>query len=177
MAKIAHDLFLLTTNLSQLKSKEQTIHLFIESIKTIFTSKNFSWHEEKENIPAPNFPICTRMRTYGFLHFEKSLQKDAESYALLQNASQLLAIMLERIHLEEFLNDQKNHLQYLVNEKTREYSALNEENQVINEELTEGSRNLQQINDKLAAEVMERERMQNELKTMLHRFEIHISRW
>jgi PAS domain S-box-containing protein len=175
MAKVAHDLFLLTTNLSQLKSKEQTIHLFIESIKTIFTSKNFSWHEEKENIPAPNFPICTRMRTYGFLHFEKSLQKDAESYALLQNASQLLAIMLERIHLEEFLNDQKNHLQYLVNEKTREYSALNEENQVINEELTEGSRNLQQINDKLAAEVMERERMQNELKTMLHRFEIHIS--
>jgi len=160
----SHDLFLLTTSLSQLKSRSELIHLFTESIKNIFSGSKFSWHTEKENAPTPNFPVCTRTRTYGYIHFDKSLQRDQESYALLQNATQLLAIMLERLVMEELLSDQKVHLQDLVNEKTREYAALNEEYQVINEELIEGTRNLQQINDQLTMEVNERKLAEEALK-------------
>ncbi len=87
-----------------------------------------------------------------------------ESYALLQNATQLLAIMLERLTMEEFLNDQKIHLQHFADEKNTENAALNEEYQAMNEELMEGNRNLIQINDQLAGEIAHRKLAEEALK-------------
>lgn len=46
---------------------------------------------------------------------------------------------LERLGLEEYLNDQKIHLQHMVDEKTNAYAALNEEYQVMNDGVFKGT--------------------------------------
>ncbi|MCX6285687.1 MAG: PAS domain S-box protein [Bacteroidetes bacterium] len=175
MGNTANELFLLNTSLSQLRNAGQVIQLFIESIKTIFPNKILSWHPEKDNPPHPNFPVCSRNRTYGFIHFDKSMQKDQESYVLLQIAAQTLAVLLEKLSLEESLLIQKIHLQQLIDEKASENAALNEEYQAMNEELMEGNRNLLQINDQLALEIQERRKAEELQQATLQRLNTHIS--
>lgn len=157
MDRPLHDLFLLTTSLSQLKNKEEVIGLFTEGINTIFPTWKISWHTESEALSSPSFQVCTRTDTYGFICFDKSIEQDLESFSLLQNATQMLAILLEKLVLESLLNDQKNHLKILVDEKTSEFATLNEEFEMVNEELTEGNAYLREINEQLAAEIKVRQ--------------------
>ncbi|MCX6240365.1 MAG: PAS domain-containing sensor histidine kinase [Bacteroidetes bacterium] len=103
MKNAANELFFLNTRLSQLKNSGQVIPLFIDSLKTIFPNTNFSWYPENGNPLHPNFPVCCRNKTFGFLQFDKSLQKDEGTYVLLQNAIQQLAFLLERLMLDQSL--------------------------------------------------------------------------
>ena len=149
MANLAFELFLLSTNLSQFKSKVLITKLFIESINSFFAGHEFSWSIEDYDIAETKIQVCTRFKNYGYIHYNKQSAFTDESFSLLQNAFQLLAIQLEKIDQEELLNNQKEHLNILVEEKTKdliesqnelikqinEYAALNEEYKTQNEEL------------------------------------------
>ena len=149
MANIAFELFLLSTNLSQFKSKVLITKLFIESINSLFEGHKFSWSVEDCNIDKTKIQVCTRFKNYGYIHFNKQSAFNDENFSLLQNAVQLLAIQLEKIDQEELLKDQKEHLNILVQQKTKdlvesqnepikqnnEYAALNEEYKIQNVEL------------------------------------------
>ena len=70
MGNYAHDLFLLTTTLSQLKEKEPVIKLFIESMNDIFHGYAFEWFNEKAIDVENSIEVCTRNKNYGFLSFK-----------------------------------------------------------------------------------------------------------
>jgi PAS domain S-box-containing protein len=172
MNKIATELLLLTANLSQLKNRERIIQLFAESIQSIFHNYKFHWEIEEHAITGYSIPVCTRMKTYGYLHFDRAFQLFHEQYSLFQNATQLLAIVLERLEQEELLNDQKAHLQYLVEDQTNhliekqdELNEMNEEFATINEELVETNKTLLHLNEQLHLEIEERKRIEEKLRT------------
>ena len=148
MANIASELFLLFTNLSQFKSKVLITKMFIESINSFFVEQEFTWSAEECDIAETKIQVCTRYENYGYIHFNKQSALTEENFSLLQNAVQMLAIQLEKIDQEELLNDQKEHLNILVQEKTKD--LVESQN-----ELTKQNKDL--LNTKKQAEKNERE--------------------
>jgi len=127
MANYAHDLFLLSTNLSQFKSKVLIIKIFIESINSIFSGHQFTWNNETDKNAEANIKVCTRSKTYGYLCYYDQSTLTAETIALLQNAVQMLAILLENLEQEKLLTYHNEHLDSLVKEKT--YDLLKSQQQ------------------------------------------------
>ena len=107
MNRLEHDLFLLVTNLSQLKSKDQIIKLFIECIDSIFPDYNITWDSVNEKTSKYKIEVRTRLKTFGFISFNKGLNEDSESFTLIQNLSQLVAVLLEKTEQELEVNQAK----------------------------------------------------------------------
>lgn len=137
MKNLAQELFLLTTTLSQLSNKDRIIQLFIESMNDIFHEYSFSWFPDKSAECGTMIDVCTRRKSYGFISCATSSRIDATITNLINNAVQLLAIFLEKIEQESLLQDQKNHLQILVDERTSELYKVNTQ---LEKELTEHKR-------------------------------------
>lgn len=164
MQQIATDLILLHTSLSQLKNAEGIKNIYIEAIQQIFENKSFRW----QNLPFDAeklMEVCTRSNIFGGIEYDIKLQDSPEEFALFQNSAQLLAIILENLENEKYLNDQKNHLQHLVEEHTNsliekqaELNEINEEYATLNEELIKTNRSLLELNSNLVNEITEHEK-------------------
>lgn len=139
-----HDLYLMTTHLIQIQSKDLLIQLFMESVNDIFPGHEFKWCSEHAPKSISKLPVCNRNRNYGAITFAENAGTEPESYALLQNAVQMLAVALEKLEQDQFIADQKLHLQYLVAEKAEKFELLNKEYMAMNEELLEGNKRLQE---------------------------------
>ncbi len=137
MKNYAQELFLLTTTLSQLSNKDRIIKLFTESMNDIFNDYFFTWFSEKTTQSDTIIEVCTRRKNYGFISFTSNSQTDQTTHNLICNATQLLAIFLEKTEQENLLLDQKNHLQILVDKQTSELSEINIQ---LEKELTERKR-------------------------------------
>ncbi len=105
MKNLSHDLFLLTTNLAQLQSKDLAIKLFVESIGSIFPEQNFAWGNDVSDIKNDAIQVCTCQKTYGLLQFDNVQNIDNESFSLIENAAQMLGFILEKLAQEELLAD------------------------------------------------------------------------
>ncbi len=119
MANYAHELFLLSINLTQFKSKVLITKIFIESINSIFSGHKFNWSEEIVENAENCLKVCTRNKTYGYISFSIQPTFTEETFSLLQNSVQWLAILFEKLEQETLLNNQKEHLYSLVEEKTK----------------------------------------------------------
>jgi PAS domain S-box-containing protein len=117
MNRLGHDLSLLVTNLSQLKSKDQIIKLFIDCIDSVFPDYKFTWDSVNEKTSKYKIEVCTRLKTFGFISFNKGLNEESESFTLVQNLSQLVAVLLEKTEQEELLADKELKLRNLLHEK------------------------------------------------------------
>jgi PAS domain S-box-containing protein len=117
MNRLGHDLFLLVTNLSQLKSKDQIVKLLIECIDSIFPDYSFTWDSVNEKTSKYKIEVRTRLKTFGFIGFNKGLNEDSESFTLIQNLSQLVAVLLEKTEQEELLADKELKLRTLLHEE------------------------------------------------------------
>ncbi len=121
----AQELFLLTTTLSQLNNKDRIIRLFIESMNDIFQSFSFEWFKEKPSEYDDVIEVCTMHKNYGFITVKINSRTNTATNKLIHNATQLLAIFLEKIEQEILLLDQKNHLQILVDKQIAELNRTN----------------------------------------------------
>ncbi len=130
MPNYAQELFLLTTTISQLNSKDGIIRLFIESMNNIFQPASFSWLSEKRRNGGLEMEVCTRKKTYGYLSLISERTLDRETENLIHNAIQILAILLEK-------SEQENNLQQLVDQRTAELSRANEDLEKSNLSLQE----------------------------------------
>jgi len=153
MSNYAHELFLLSTNLSQFKSKVLITKIFIESINSIFVDHGFSWNENIGENTLEQMQVCTRTKTYGFISYNNQAKFTDETFSLLQNAVQLLAILFEKLEQEALLNDQKEHLKLLVEEKTKDLLESQNEIEKQNKELRERNIFIQTILDNLPISV------------------------
>jgi PAS domain S-box-containing protein len=173
MQQIASDLFLLTTNLSQIKNRNRLIQLFLKSIHTIFAGHSFDWLPENDQYThLHTLAVCTQRNKYGYILYDKSLTDNAEGFALFQNTAQILAFLIERLEQDELLLNQKAHLQQLVDNQTNdlikkqnELNEMNEEFATMNEELIDTNQSLIRLNEQLRNEIEERKRNEEQLRT------------
>ncbi|MDO8897292.1 MAG: PAS domain S-box protein, partial [Bacteroidales bacterium] len=149
MSNIAHELFLLAVNLSQYKSKTLIVKVFVEGINTIFNPHTFEWSEEKTEDNETIFDVCTRTKKYGHIKHNKKGNFTNEAFSLLQNVVQMIAVLLEKLEHEEFFNNQKEHLQQLVDKQTSDLLQRQTELQTQNEEYEALNEELRQTNDEL----------------------------
>lgn len=120
MHSLSHDLFLLMVNLSQLNDEQLVIKLFQKSISQLFnTTASFV----KEN-PNTGFKVQTTHNQFGWLTTSKSLTDEEQTH--IQNAVQMLAVILERLHQQHLLKRDKKSLQFQVDEKTAHLEASQE---------------------------------------------------
>lgn len=141
MESFTNYLLLLIANLSQRKNKQNITKLFIEGLNSFLPCIGFSWRDKPG--ADSTLMVSTRNKTYGEIVFDKpDFQHNKRKFVLLQNAAQMLAVILERLEQEALLNDQKLYLENLVKERTeelekqnKEYASLNEEYLTQNEEL------------------------------------------
>jgi PAS domain S-box-containing protein len=137
MKRHAQELFLLTTTLSQVSNREKIVQLFVESMNEIFSGHSFAWFPQKPPEGDTTIEVCTRHKNYGYIALTANGQADPTTQSLISNATQLLAIFLEKTEQETLLKDQKNHLQILVDEQT---DALRQANLKLEKELVERQR-------------------------------------
>ena len=123
MDSFSNYLFLLIANLSQQRNKKRITKLFIDGLNSLLPETAFSWEEKSndENI----IPVCTRKNNFGNIKYAKSLiDADNNALVLVQNAAQMLAIILERLMQENLLLDKKLNLENQVEQRTKEIKKL-----------------------------------------------------
>lgn len=126
MDSLAHDLFLLMANLFQIQSKDRILLLFTNAINSLLNELNIVYYDqilEDENI----LEVCTSKYSFGYFKLEGGLtQITEERYHLLQNAVQMLAVILEKNKQEKLLEDEKKFLNEIVRERTSELQKKEE---------------------------------------------------
>ncbi len=132
MKNHAQELFLLTTNLAQLKDRDRIISFLIESMHDIFSGYSFEWISELKVESENAVEVSTRNKNFGFIKYY-SESADEIIQDLIYNSGQLLALILEKLEQENLLIDQKNHLQILVDEQTKHLVASRDEIKSITE--------------------------------------------
>jgi len=117
MTNQAFDLFLLATNLSQLKDAARVQTLFLEGMQTIFAGAVFSWVEEDSPGKGECVEISTRQDTFGFVCHSATVSLDEPSRVLIYNACQMLGVLLEKLKQEQALVDQNAALETLASDR------------------------------------------------------------
>lgn len=104
-----HDLFLLMFNLSQMNDKAKVIEFFHESISELFKPHQFIYSEHRVSDIAYSEEISTRNFFYGYLL--SASEPTGETKQLLQNAIQMLAVVLDRLNFEAGLKEKVDSLE------------------------------------------------------------------
>jgi signal transduction histidine kinase/CheY-like chemotaxis protein len=128
----AHDLFLLMLNLSQYKTSEKILDFFLAAMENTWEGLNFRFHGRLDEVAGSAkkneevFPIATQTHRFGVVvvRGKPAAKKDI---ALIRNAVQALAIILENREQEKLLANEKIHLEEAVKERTAELIAVNEQ--------------------------------------------------
>lgn len=115
-----HDLFLLMFNLSQMNDKAKVIELFHESLTELFRPHQFTYSEKNVSDSAYSEEISTRNFFYGYLL--SATEPTGETKQLVQNAIQMLAVILDRINFEAEL---KNKVDTLESMTLQQLSKIN----------------------------------------------------
>ena len=96
-----YDLFLLLFTLSQMHDREKIISLFQESLEELFYPYDFTFSVTKKEGATYSEAVSTTHYSFGYI---SSFNEPAiEVKQLLQNAIQMLAVILERLQFESEL--------------------------------------------------------------------------
>ncbi len=125
MKNLTKELLLLTTALSQLSNKDRIIQHFIESMNEIYHELSFKWTSDKPTDSDNSIEACTRLKNYGYILLTSSNPIDTTDYNQISNASQLLAVFLEKTKQEDLLLNNKNNLKKLVDGQSTELNHAN----------------------------------------------------
>jgi PAS domain S-box-containing protein len=107
----------MATNLAQIKNRERVITLFVEGINSIFPEFSLSWTNETASEQQNQMEVCTRNERFGFVVYAGEIRPD--EMALIHNASQMLGVILENLHQEQLLLEQKQVLEALAEERAQ----------------------------------------------------------
>ncbi|MBN1926487.1 MAG: PAS domain S-box protein [Prolixibacteraceae bacterium] len=163
MQNIASELLLITTSLSTLKNKRQVINIFLESLNELFSGIIFHWHDFKDLKIDTYFPVATRKHTFGYIEIEGNLLNNPKQTAHLQNALQILAIILERLEQDLLLKKQRDELQKIVNRQTTDLLQKNKALGIANKELSKNNKTLKKLNKKYENEINRRKILEKKL--------------
>lgn len=120
----ANDLFLLMVNLTQLHSREKVIGLYIQGIEEIFKPLIFRYMQSSETDSDNIIEIRTRKSQFGVIQFDPDLNNDEEKKILLINSVQMVAVILERLNIDQELLIQKKELEVIASKKVIELKQI-----------------------------------------------------
>ena len=103
------DLFFLMFNLSQMSDSDNVTTLFCESISEIFQPLHFIFTTNHLNDAVYSEEINSRNISYG--HICSNIKPSNEVIQMVQNATQLLAVILDRLRVEDKLNTRVSSLE------------------------------------------------------------------
>ncbi len=115
---LINDLFLLMFNLSQLGDKNRIVQLFIQSISEIFKPAIFNYSEQKKDDEIFEEEVITRNSSYGYIYSDNHLTDENSRH--LQNAIQMLAVVLERLSYENTLHQEKEKIESIADERLKD---------------------------------------------------------
>ncbi|MGM0566367.1 MAG: hypothetical protein ACQESX_06390 [Bacteroidota bacterium] len=192
MKNIAHDLFLLMFSLTQVQNKAKLHEMFVEGLNEIFSPVVFQFSKEsKEEFPY-ELEIKTRRSHFGFIRITDVKNAPKEHLPMLQNATQMLAVMLERITFDQQLEKERESLEQIADRRNKDLKKkINELEQVRNaslnlvedlqlevekrkqyeKELKESETELRHLKENLEAEVDKKTKELNERVEILERFQ------
>ncbi len=127
-AHIAHDLFLLMLNLSQIREKQRIMSVFVEAVNTFWEGVRLREVDKSGGYPdAEEIAIATVHHDFGRLAIEceAGCALCSEGRSLLRNAVGMLAIILENRLRGEILSDEKRRLETRVRAGAEELIAVN----------------------------------------------------
>ncbi len=159
----ANDLFLLMVNLSQLHDSDRIIGLFLEAVQ--FTFRPVSVEFAREPLPGESdrIEIRTRNAFYGTIILHQTDQLEQSSRDLIYNAVQMLALVLERLESENRLQNERNGIEDLANQR------LEKLRETI-EELEQTKQSSLHLIDELTREIEKRNEVEAALKDSEDRF-------
>jgi PAS domain S-box-containing protein len=159
----AHNLFLLMFSLSQLHSRPKIIELFVEGMNNAFGPLKFNYMQEKHS--ENDVEIKTRSSLFGFIGIDNKSELSDENRSLIQNAVQMLAVILERLDFDEKLRQEKLSIEKIADERHKELQ------QTIAELKKTRNASLNLIED-LSDEVEKRKQSEIKLKESEERFRL-----
>jgi signal transduction histidine kinase len=123
--KLFNELFLLMFALSQMHDRVKIIQLFKESINELFHPMIFSFSEEIVNGVNYAESIAIDKFQYGYILSSASPEKEIKG--ILQNAIQMLAVILDRIRIEGELETKAQDLNTIAQHRLIEINQYVEE--------------------------------------------------
>jgi len=107
-------------NLTQVQDRAKLIEMFLGGLHEIFEPAVFEFTKESAEETPPEIEIRTRRSHFGFIRITKSKDAPKEHLPMLQNATQMLAVLLERLYFDRQLQKENVSLEQMADERNKE---------------------------------------------------------
>jgi PAS domain S-box-containing protein len=107
-------------NLSRLDDKREVRDLFTAGMEEIFNPAVFEYCERGGNEAAQYYEVRTVSSSYGFVSIESRETISGENLQMIDNAVQMLAVILERLDFETRLKEERDSLGKIADERLKE---------------------------------------------------------
>ncbi len=125
---IAHDLFLLMLNLTQLRDPDRIRRVFLEALNSLWDSVTLRFLSENEKPDGEIVEVKSLRHSFGRVCIRGRMDDlPPENRSLLRNAIRMLAVILENRMQADLLSDEKLMLESLVRERTVQLEQANAE--------------------------------------------------
>ena len=119
-----HDLFLLMLSLVQIEDSQKIKSHFVEALNAIWSPVRFVFSQSDDPMA---FEIKTISNSFGFVKSTDEIDELSPSdLSLLRNSLTMLAIILENRKNNQLLKNEKEYLEELVRERTKEHREARE---------------------------------------------------
>lgn len=116
----SYDLFMLMLNLSRQDNKEEIKDIFTGGMSQIFKPVGFSCSDTADSKPEDLFEVSTMSSRYGFVRIDTPEIVSGETRQMIDNAVQMLAVILERLDFETRLKEERDSLGKIADERLLE---------------------------------------------------------
>lgn len=128
MKKLAHDLFLLMLQLSELSNPDRILRLFLESINSLWEELSFEFLEEGQNWNGEIVEISTPHHSFGRIAIAYNTGKvSPDIRSIYRNAIHMLALILENLQHRNQLSSDKLKLEEMVAQRTADLKEREEQ--------------------------------------------------
>src|SRR6056297_74789 len=124
MVDLGNDFFLLMLNLSQYKRESTVLRIYTESLNDLFPHLNITFVQHIEGDSEDRFEIGTTDDHFGYLKLTEKPTR--EELSQIQNANQMVGIILQNIRQKKLLNNEKELLEETVEDKVFELKRSKE---------------------------------------------------
>jgi PAS domain S-box-containing protein len=117
---LAHDLLSLMVNLAQINDVELIRSVFLDALNNVVPGMSFGFFSETDPHQENLIRITTTENAYGFIGVQNTQEISAEIISIVDNAIQMLAIILENQEQSQLLSAEKESLAAAVAVRTAE---------------------------------------------------------